>query len=62
MTGVLCACGNEMFGMKIWCDTGRHDFVEVSSSHCSTLSQQELPEPLFFGSQPLDVSFRLVAV
>lgn len=51
-----------MFGWKIWCITGRHDLPEVSSSHCSTLSQQELPVPLLFESQPLDVSFRLVGV
>lgn len=62
MTGVLCACANEVFGLKIWCITGRHDLPEVSGSHCSILSQQGLPVPLLFESQPLDVSFRLVAV
>lgn len=41
---------------------GRHDLPEVSSSHCSTLSQQGLPMPFLSESQPLDVSFRLVAV
>lgn len=39
-----------------------HGLPEVSSSHCSTLSQQELPVPLLFESQPLDITFRLLAV
>lgn len=42
--------------MRYW-----HGITELSSSHCSTLSQQELPVPLLFESQPRDVTCSLPA-
>lgn len=61
MTRVLCAYANEGFGLKIWCITGMA-FQSSLGSHRSTLSKQELPVPLLFESELLDVTFRLLAL